>query len=523
MPTEPAEPTQVAVPEAPEQTAEPVPEAPSPGGAAAYMLGLQRGIGNQQAARVARAMLDRQPVDAPADAGVPPAAGVPDPNADFETNLKAAEDFAAKGPYTGEVTPGSAGTGGGFEATYDPVAQELLVTMRCAINFKHGIDDSTGTLVPGDPAMAPVITQANALTGADRLRFIAQYKWDVAGSAERTTWMTNLKNSVESTWSGQHEFHLNLSQWEWIGARVRVDVRTHESPKAGNDHIEITTVKMPPTQNLYSFNNAPENNPATGPRTRGFSWTNEGSTNDPHDQTMLLASSDIGGRPDYNVLRSSVMFGINSKDLDQAGKDHLDNWIATFNGKVADPRSVKQKVTLEGHASATGTDEYNMKLAQDRIDTVAQYLRDKGFSDVGGRATLRDRGEKDAHGGEDAQDRRVDLIVGDGNPQVLAAHEFGHAFGLDDEYADTPLYGGSGAAVGDAASHDPQTQAMQDDSGQHLKGAIHEETDSIMSAGNTVRPQHYSTFHAALCEITGQTEWALGPPHAKPTGPPGGP
>ena len=31
-----------------------------------------------------------------------------------------------------------------------------------------------------------------------------------------------------------------------------------------------------------------------------------------------------------------------------------------------------------------------------------------------------------------------------------------------------------------------------------------------MSAGNVVRPQHYSTFHAALCQVTRETEWALG-------------
>lgn len=520
MATKPDGPTRVAVPEAPAETPETASEAPGRGGVAGYMLALQSRIGNQQAAIVARAMLNRQP--APVDAGVaPPAAGVPDPNADFEANLKAAEEFVDKGPYKKEVTPGSANTGGGFEAIYDPKANEMQVVMRCAINFKHGIDDSGGALVPGDPAMAPVITQANALRGTARARFIAQYKWGPTGGPERTTWMTQLKTAVESTWSGQHEFHLNKPQWEWIGARVKVDIQTHESPKAGNDHIEITTVKMPPNQNLYSFNQAPENNPVGGPQTRGFSWTAEGSHADPHDQTMLLASSDVGGRPDYNVLRSSVMFEVNSKDLSAAATGHLDNWIATFNGKVGDPRSVKQKVTLEGHASATGSNEYNDKLAQDRVDAVTAYLNAHGFGDVAGRATGRSRGEKDAHGGEDAQDRRVDLIVGDGSPQVLAAHEFGHAFGLDDEYADTPLYGGSGAAVGDVEGHDPQTREMQDDSGEHLKGAIHEETDSIMSAGNVVRPQHYSTFHSALCDITNESEWALGPPHAKPTGPPG--
>jgi outer membrane protein OmpA-like peptidoglycan-associated protein len=522
MASEPAAPTQVAVPEAPARTPESAPVAPATGGAAAYMLGLQARLGNQGAAMVARAMLNRQA--APADAGVaPPAAGVADPSADFETNLKAAEEFVDKGPYHKEVTPGSAGTGGGFEAIYDPKANEMQVVMRCAITFKHGIDDSGGALVPGDPAMAPVITKANSLRGTARAKFIAKYKWGPSGGPERTTWMTNLKDSVQTAWSGQHEFHLNKPQWEWIGARVKVDIQTHESPKAGNDHIEITTVKMPADQNLYSFNDAPENNPPGGPAVHGFSYTSEGSQADPHDQTMLLASSDVGGRPDSNVLRTSILFDVNSAVLTAGATGSLDNWIATFNGTVGDPRSVNQTITVEGHASATGSDEHNTKLAQDRVDAVTAYLSGHGFTNTATRATPRNRGTQDATGGEKAEDRRVELIVGDGRRQVLAAHEFGHAFGLDDEYADTPMYGGSGAAVGDAASHDAQTREMQDDSGTHLPGAIHEETDSIMSAGNVVRPQHYSTFHAALCDITNESEWALGPPHAKPTGPPPGP
>ncbi|MBA3429133.1 MAG: hypothetical protein H0U07_11280 [Actinobacteria bacterium] len=98
-------------------------------------------------------------------------------------------------------------------------------------------------------------------------------------------------------------------------------------------------------------------------------------------------------------------------------------------------------------------------------------------------------------------------------------HEFGHAFGLDDEYADTAMYGGSGKAVGDAVTHDASTKKMQDAGGNKLPGAIAETSDSIMSAGNVVRPQHYSTFHAALCSVSKETAWALGPPQPKPGAP----
>jgi hypothetical protein len=115
----------------------------------------------------------------------------------------------------------------------------------------------------------------------------------------------------------------------------------------------------------------------------------------------------------------------------------------------------------------------------------------------------------------------VNLVVDSGEAQVLAAHEFGHAFGLGDEYAVDPggAISGTGSATGSRADHDPQTKAMTDAAGAHLPGAINENNDNIMSLGNAVQPQHYSTFHTALTQITAIDEWALGPAAPRPTRP----
>jgi outer membrane protein OmpA-like peptidoglycan-associated protein len=379
--------------------------------------------------------------------------------------------------------------------------------MRCAVTFKHAIDDA---LTPADPALTPLVTKARRLRGAARRRFLAPYQWT---PEQQTPWRNNLKTLIDDKWGRKFEFHLRKPQWEWIGAKVIVNIDVHDGPKAANDHLAITTIKFPEGQNLYSFNADPANKRANR---RGFSFTNEGTDVDAHDQSMTLASTDIGGRPDFNVLRTTVQFGVNRHDLTPAAKKALDAWIKTFEGKVGDTRSVNQTVNLEGHASATGSNEKNMELATQRVTTVSEYLGTHGFTNVATRATPKPKGEAEARGGEDKRDRRVDLVVGDGSPQILAVHEFGHAFGLDDEYADTPMYGGSGKAVGDAVTHDATTKKMQDAGGAKLPGAIAETTDSIMSAGNVVRPQHYSTFHAALSQITHETEWALGPPAAKP-------
>ena len=56
---------------------------------------------------------------------------------------------------------------------------------------------------------------------------------------------------------------------------------------------------------------------------------------------------------------------------------------------------------------------------------------------------------------------------------------------------------------------------MTDASGTNLGGSVNENNADIMSLGNKVGAQHYSMFHSALCEITGITQWALGPKKAR--------
>jgi hypothetical protein len=41
---------------------------------------------------------------------------------------------------------------------------------------------------------------------------------------------------------------------------------------------------------------------------------------------------------------------------------------------------------------------------------------------------------------------------------------------------------------------------------------VTENTDSMMSLGNVVKPQHYATFLEGLKHVTGMQEWAFGPP-----------
>jgi len=76
------------------------------------------------------------------------------------------------------------------------------------------------------------------------------------------------------------------------------------------------------------------------------------------------------------------------------------------------------KVSLTGHADERGTDELNMRLSKDRLDTVARFLRDGGFK---GELELVPKGKAEPYTGvvrsqfsqDDLYqlDRRVELVL----------------------------------------------------------------------------------------------------------------
>jgi outer membrane protein OmpA-like peptidoglycan-associated protein len=504
----------------PATEAEPAPEAAGPATTAllpppltrATMPGLQSSVGNAGLARMLNAgaappgLLQRGPITSWFETlGHDIAEGV-GLESSAEANLGRAEAFRDHGIFGPEdVIPGDvpvAGprSSGGFTASYDPSAGQLTIDMKVAVNFKDGIDMSSGTPVPADARLTGLIANLPP-PGPARTAYLARYTWD---SSEKGTWMSNLETLIEGGWGGQYEFHVDKPGWEWLGATVNVDLNVHEvasSGRASDDHIQVDTVKFPEGENLYTAG--------------GTSETGPGSHTDAFDQTMLIASTDLTPRPD-GFLHRQIFFAHDSDVLDAASQTSIDRFVNRFQGAAPGTAASRPaNVTLEAHCSPSGTEAYNMDLAQRRADAVRNRMIAKGFNNVATRVVDDIRGEAGTTGPDRPDQRRVDMIVDSGSEQILAMHEFGHAFGLGDEYAVDPVaggVGGTGNPTGTAAQHDKQVKEMTDATGTHLPGAINENNDNVMSLGSAIQPQHYATFHHTLAQLTGVDEWALGPP-----------
>ncbi|GAA4404913.1 OmpA family protein [Nibrella viscosa] len=105
---------------------------------------------------------------------------------------------------------------------------------------------------------------------------------------------------------------------------------------------------------------------------------------------------------------SDILFDVDKYDLKSATKRDLDEFAKTLQ-KYEDTQ-----IVIEGHADATGPDDYNLRLSKQRADAVAKYLQSRGVP--GARIDEKGYGESQpvADNGTEAgrqQNRRVEVAI----------------------------------------------------------------------------------------------------------------
>jgi outer membrane protein OmpA-like peptidoglycan-associated protein len=105
---------------------------------------------------------------------------------------------------------------------------------------------------------------------------------------------------------------------------------------------------------------------------------------------------------------SGILFDVNQAALKQASKDNLTK-LAEILNKYEDTN-----ILLEGHTDATGSDEYNLTLSQQRAQTVSNFLTGLNVNPT--RLTIMGYGESQPVATNDtsegrAQNRRVEVAI----------------------------------------------------------------------------------------------------------------
>jgi len=356
---------------------------------------------------------------------------------------------------------------------YDPAAQVEQIRVGGGVRFEDSMRIEGTEAVPLNSNAKEYAKAINKMPEAERPALVGTFCWT---EGEKQPWLERLESKVEGTWSGQFQSHASETHWEDLGAEVHVDVLIHEGTKGPDDHLSISVFKVPESINLGV----------------GVVESGRGGA---RDNSMVLGSSDIESRPDDLLADREVVFTAGSETLSAASREHLRSLAARFKAGTRSPPVLRWAVQGEEVVAAEGIEAHTAEqVAEARFEAIRGALVAEGME----ASRIRFQFGGVGHGSK--------LTVGASRGQSVAAHEFGHAFGLGDEYAINTgdSMKGTGASAGTASPHDGLARSVG------LPGSIHENNDGMMSVGNALKPQDGSTFLWALRKVTTK-DWAPGP------------
>lgn len=394
---------------------------------------------------------------------------------------------------------------GGFSAMYHPRSGpdgSLLVYVSTAVNFQDGLSiDGSGNVTDNTGELSDAVSDIMGEPVANRAAQVARFQWTAQEKIDHLEHFKDRCDEAEDAWStsshGQR-FFIDKENWQDIEAGVSVVILVNDTP-TGIEHL-TTTVNKVPTSGGYSAG----------------AWVSSGSATDARDSGMTIDSNNNTKNETSTFLRETVYFRDGSARLTASARNQLRNFVMLYQDSANN--TITNKLKLVGRASSSGEEASNSILAQKRIDAVENALKTSVTGPESGanfpaladaRIETDNQGETGA--GEGEEWRRVDIIIGSGEVQNTVIHEFGHVFGLDDEYVTDPsesvLDGGTGGVTGTRTGHDSTSHAEFANSGGD--NSVYEMNDSIMSVGNEVRSNHMVTFNWALRELTGKSEWKI--------------
>lgn len=371
-----------------------------------------------------------------------------------------------------------------FDAHYDPVAGDLTIISKICFNFENGD--------PTDPDWVNKIGGPVAAAAFPP----EQFQWQ---PDEIEAWKTEAISMVESVWSEEYTFRTTRSYWEALPP-VHVHIQVVEAPATGDDmaHYVVSIQKWPDDAGLSEGIVPPgaDDEQSTGHLEESVK---DGIEN--LDQEHFVR--DTNTRAAYGVVATKnpgqLFFDQGSAEVRAADQTKLQE----FGETLGEPQIPPFPITVTGHASSEGSDETNMTLSEDRARTVSNEI-------VSGGAKTQPTSEAEGEAGADETPvwRRVDIEVGDFvSDQTTVLHEFGHIFGLGDEYPtkDSPT-----------SSRPPGTEVAHSDLAEELipgqEPIVATHNENIMSNGEVIQPYHYVTFLEALGIMTDTTgDWEIGP------------
>lgn len=366
-----------------------------------------------------------------------------------------------------------------FDARYSPSRGVLDINLKVFFDFQNG-----------DPTNAAWLAQNGGVAGAAHFT-PDQFNWE---DSEKEAWARNAIRDVRSAWQDQYVFHSTKPYWESLPS-IHVHTNIIQSERA-NAHFVISVGKWPNDRGLEEAITIPADGSTQS--TGHFEETTENGIENLDVRRFVRTPAT---RIAYGIVNTTnprrIQFEQGGDQVTPADVTRLQ----AFGNALGLPQVPPFPVTLTGRASSEGNETFNEQLSFRRALAVSNEIVRSGAKE---QPTVVAKGEEGAT--TDPEWRRVDISIGRFvSEQRTAIHEFGHMFGLGDEY---PTATAESRPPGTPVAHSALAQRLIP--GQQPIVAVHNR--NVMSNGEDIQPYHYVTFLEVLDNMTNMSgQWEIGP------------